>query len=202
MRSYAAAVTCLALCVASASAGITDYAIANDGDGAINCVVDSWADEGAETYSMTIVGDQFWGPGHMVGEFTVDNDPTVRVRNIIDNETSSAWIGYRVNVFLANPFMVSTAPADLLVYGPTDWTATLTQSATWNGTAYQAIIDYTGGTPIAVGETLDFGYKFIFQGTVQYCQEMIPISLAIPEPATMSLLAIGGLAALLRRKRS
>ena len=48
----------------------------------------------------------------------------------------------------------------------------------------------------AVMETLEFGYKISFLGSVQFCQEMVPV----PDPATLSLLSLGGLA-LLRRKR-
>ncbi|MCE5326009.1 MAG: PEP-CTERM sorting domain-containing protein [Planctomycetaceae bacterium] len=199
MRFITVAVACVALCAASANAGITGYTINNDGDGAINCALDSWIDEGEATYSMTIVGDQFWSPGHMVGEFVAPEDPSVRVRNIINNDTTFAWTSYRVNVYMNKVFTISTAPADLLVYGPAGWTATLTQQAApIVGGQYMAIIDYTGAAPLAINDTLDFGYKMSFLGSIQYCQEMIPI----PEPATMSLLAIGGLAALLRRKRN
>lgn len=170
--------------VSSAQADIIDWNCEDDGDGAIVCVA-QLGDKDGDEYPMSIEGNQFWSPGHMVGWFQTDtpDDPTIRVINTIDNETGFSWTAYRLNLFMSAPFTLSAA----VVYDPVDWTATITQQPIWNGTNYQGQIDYSGGTAIAPGGSLEFGYKMSFSGSTSYnfTQEMIPI----PEPSAGVLLA-------------
>ena len=58
-------------------------------------------------------------------------------------------------------------------------------------------LHFTGGTPVVNnGSSLDFSYQMSFLGGIQFEEEMVPM----PEPATLTLLGLGGLA-LVRRRR-
>jgi MYXO-CTERM domain-containing protein len=173
-----------------AQASITSWECANDGDGAINCVA-SWD---ANTYEMTITGAQSDTPGHMLGSFTTDTeeDPTVKMINAVDNDMWFDWTDYHINLYMSKTFTLSNAA----VSDPNDWTVSVTQPS-WNGTAYVGTIDYYAGTSVNIGDTIEFTYKMAFLGSISFTQEMIPT----PEPATLTLLALGGLA-LVRRRRS
>lgn len=185
-------------------ASIIGWGIADDGDGAIVCN-GSWD---AGTSTMGIVGNQYWGPGHMgtlplsaTAYFQTDTelDPTVTMRNTIDNDTGSSWSGYHINVYMNKAFSVSVATIYTPDTSEPGWSGSITVSpAVWNGSEYQAQVDYTGGTAIPDGGTIDFSYKMIFTGSVQYCQEMIPT--LVPEPGTF-VLALGGLLGLVALRR-
>jgi hypothetical protein len=200
MRAFSATLVCLALLswVAACPAGVIGVA-ADDGDGAINCT-GTWAANplwtpGSEldAGTMSIVGQQYWGPGHVGTEglddtayFAVNGDPTVKLITSIDNDTTFAWTGYHVNVYMDQPFTLSVPT---VTYD--SWTVanlgTYPLSAALVGGQYVATIDYVGGSPLPIGDTLDFSYKLTFTGSVHYCQEMFPI----PEPGTIALVLTG-----------
>ena len=172
----------------------------NDADGALNCVAGDLSYDGTN-YSTSITGDQFWGPGHMIGDVKTDTplDPTLILTTDDTNETSFAWTGYDVTVSMANSFtLTSTA----VIPPPGDWTIPTTPVA-WDPVTSQYVgqIDFTGGTPIAIGDDFEFTYKLKFSGSTSYSftQAMEPV----PEPSTIVLLGVGvlGLIACRRRNR-
>lgn len=192
-----------------AQADIITWNCDNDHDGAINCVQTGWQyDGGTQTYKLNIQGDQFWGPGHMVMDFTTDTvgDPTITFINQVQNDTTFAWTGYLINLTLdaATP-LTSYSVSNLAVTNPGNWTATITQPLTYTGVngsgqyEYVGHIDFEGGTPVGNGNELDFSYKVTFAGSTSYhaIQEMSPV----PEPGMIAVLVSGLLGLFVARRR-
>ena len=126
-------------------------------------------------------------------------DPTVTLRSAIDNDTGLPWSGYHVNIYMNKLFSVANATVYTPLTSEPGWSGSVSvSSAVWNGSAYQAQLDFTGGTPIPDGGILDFSYQMSFTGSVQYCQEMTPV--VVPEPG-ISALGLGGLVGMLVRRR-
>lgn len=180
-----------------AQAAITGITAADDGDGNLVCKFGGWKDvvvDQAPEYEMGITGNQYAGPGHILGTITTNTelDPTLRIINAIDNDTAFAWTGYQVNFSMSKPFTLSSVS----VLGPTGWTANYPTGSITTGTAAIVFTMPAGGTPIGVNDTITFSFKASFLGGASYAMEMTPT----PEPATMSLLALGGLAMLRKRR--
>jgi hypothetical protein len=176
------------LCCSVSNASITNVIYASDYDGAIDCK-NWWFDYGdIDNYALSMVGDQYVSPGHMLGTFEADSavDPTVRMRNTLDNDTSFDWTSFHVNIYLNTTFTLSSATN----YVPGDWTTVVTAPVS-TGTNFMGQVDFYSGSVVAIGDTLDFGYKISFTGSTSYSftQEFVPI----PEPGTFSLAAVGGL---------
>jgi hypothetical protein len=99
---------------------------------------------------------------------------------------------------MTKSFSISTS-----VIAPDDWTYEITQPVSGmplpnnNGTGWVGTIDYYIGTglPIGIGQSGDFGFKISFVGSVAFCTEQIPT----PEPATMTLFALGAIALIRKR---
>lgn len=134
------------------------------------------------------------GPGQMGGTITTSDplDPTLTIANSIDNDSSFAWTGYLVNVSMNTSFTILSAG----VSAPPGWTASITQPGAPVAGIYTGVINYVGGTPVAIAPApnsqLDFTYQVTFSGSTSYSltESVTPV----PEPATFSLLALGGLA--------
>ena len=146
------------MCCSTGKANITNVDYADDGDGAIVCPVYTWS--GSATWvGCQIAGDQYWGPAHVVGTIATDSasDPTLTLSSAINNDTSFTWTAYDVNVYMSSTFTLS----DVSVTTPGDWTVTSAlQPVLVNSPlgAYEAQIVFTGGTPVTVGNDLDFSY--------------------------------------------
>ena len=158
-----------------ANASITDWSANDDNDGAIVCDHDNTCFD-YDTNVLSIAGAQYWGPGHILGTFTTDTemDPTVTVRNIIGNDTGSAWTGYDIDVSMNKSFTLFNP----VVYSPGDWSvASVVQQSPSEWT-----VDLAAGTPVQDGQSLDFSYQMTFTGGVSYTQTMTPV----PEPSTLT----------------
>jgi hypothetical protein len=202
------AAACMLLVCASASrADIIAWTCDNDHDGAINCVVPAggWGYDAAEAlYNMQITGSQFCEPGHMVGQFTLDQnaDPTIKVANYVTNDTTFPWTAYRVDVTLQDAQFTFASES---VTAPDGWSvgSIIQPSLPDSSGNYTGTIYFQGGRPVANDgvDELDFNYKFSFTGSpggvYNYSQHMTPI----PEPGTMALLAGGLLAFVALRRR-
>jgi len=208
MKAFFATLAFLALLTwgTTCRAGVMGYA-ADDGDGAVTCT-GTWLAPGlgGEDDGTMLIQGQQWGPvGHIgkqdldeTARFEVNEDPTVKLRTIIDNDTAFAWTAYHVNIYMTQPFSISSVSVN---YGDTSeggwWGSATVTPAQQVGDEYVGQVDFSGGDPLLIGDSLDFSYKLTFTGSVHYCQEMIPI----PEPSMIAL-AISGLVGLLvvRRK--
>ena len=173
-----------------------DYA--DDGDGALTC---SYYWNLAE--ELTTTGNQYSAPGHMVGTLYADTpeDPTLIIRNILDNDTDFTWYSYSIAVSLNKSFVLS----DAIAYGPADWTSYITQPVFNSGSGlYVGQVSFNAGTPIQIGETFDFGYKMVFSGAVQYSfvQELAPSVEPVPEPSSWALMLFGMGALMIIRRLS
>jgi len=178
-----------------AGAGIISATAADDGDGVFTCIPVTVTQEAAPELTLTIDGvHNLWEPGHVLGVFTTDTeeDPTVKMLNSIENDTGFTWTDYHIKITMNKDFSIGAIANSL---APSNWITTITQP-TQVGSSWIGTIDYFAGTPVLVGESFDFGYSLSFLGSAQYCLEMVPT----PEPATMGLLLIGGLAVLRRRR--
>jgi hypothetical protein len=216
MRFSTVALFCVVLawaCVAKAD--IMSWTCDNDHDGAINCVATGWNyDQAADAYNLTVKGDQFWGPGHMLMDFTTDTaaDPTINSIHAITNDTPVAWTGYLATVTIdADTALTSYALSNQAVTLPGDWSATITQPLTYQGIVggkyeYVGKIDFGAGTPIATGDELDFKYKITFAGATSYhtIEDLTPIPNFVPEPSMLVFLGIGavGLLGYIKRRRA
>jgi hypothetical protein len=145
-------------------------------------------------------GVQEWGPAHVEGDFITNTpeDPIVWIMEDVENSTSFTWTGYEFNIYMNKTFTISNATA------PTGWNYTVTAPtsghtfphSTETGWMGSVMFNSTSGNEIEIGETGTFGVRINFAGTVAFCTEQTPI----PEPATLAILGLGGLA-LLRRKK-
>jgi hypothetical protein len=192
------------LCCTVSRANITSINYADDGDGAINCTPYTWTGSQA-SWTCPVNGDQFWGPGQVVGTITTDSatDPKLTLDDQIVNDSGFSWTSYDVNVYLSQSFTLSAVDVTL----PPDWTvSSFAQPTLVNSPlgAYEAQMVFSSGTPVQVGQELDFNYSISFTGATSYSftEEVIPV----PEPAIFALVPVGallwgGFVAGLRRKR-
>lgn len=185
----------LVLCAgAVANAEIVDWNCDADGDGAI--VMNSIGfDDPTDT--LTCNGTQHWKPAHILGDFTTDTelDPIVWARNTIFNDSEVApfsWTDYHINITMNKTFSIlSTATME-------GWTCNNITQPTQSGSLWTGTVDFLKsgtGLPVNIGDWGQFDVKFSFLGSINFTMEMIPT----PEPTTLSLLLLSGLALLRRR---
>jgi len=206
MRRFSAFLCCfilLFLATPCVNASITGWSCSDDGDGAIVMHPTGWADNGNHDYSYSMSCAQYWYPGHLLGDFTTDTqeDPTVRIIEDVSNDTTFDWTDYHITIGMTQNFSFVTS--GLLT--PANWNASVTAVTagilpnTNNVAGYVGTINYvmgTGGSPVVIGDDGTFGFKVSFSGTTDFTTEQIPT----PEPTTIALLGLGGLALIKRRR--
>jgi hypothetical protein len=166
----------------TARANVTGISYATDGSGAVNCPIYTWPGGTA----INIYGYQYWGPGNINFNVTTDSsgDPTLTLGNAIVNDTSFAWTGYEVSVTMGQTFSLSSA----LVTVPPNWTvSSVMQPGAPVAGMYTGNIFFSAGTPVQIGQSLDFSYNLSFLGSVAFTETLTPT----PEPGTCSLLLAG-----------
>ncbi len=142
-------------------AGVVGVA-ADDGDGAVVCTgtwtaTPGWTPESeTDAGTMAIVGDQYWGPGHIGTEglddaahFTVDGiRPSSCGRRSITTRASLGRV-YLVNIYMDQPFTVSMPTVYTPDTSEPGWTVgSYDATATLVSGHYKASVNYVGGTPI------------------------------------------------------
>ena len=208
MNRYSGAILCILLllfAVPTVNASIVGWNCAPDGDGAITMSYTNLTfDSGTGEYLLDMDGAQHGYPAHLAGDFTTDEsgDPTVRILEGIDNDTSFAWSDYHITIGMNNITFAISSTSGLVM--PAGWFAVVTAPVAGNmpnngGPGYVGIIDYYIGTgsAVAINDSADFGFKISFTGSTVFSTEQIPT----PEPATVILLGLGAVS-VIRRKRA
>jgi hypothetical protein len=138
-----------------------------------------------------------WGNGQVGGTIYTDStlDPTLTLVHNINNATGIAWNAYHVTVFMPNTFTLSAAS----VAAPAGWSASITAPVAVVG-GFQGQIDYSAGTIVAPGGTLNFQYDLTFANGLAFNFTESDAPGLVPEPSTISLALLGGLAAFRLRK--
>jgi hypothetical protein len=204
---FVSVVATLACCSIS-QASITNAWWVDNGSGALVC--STWTYLG-DSLSMSGVQHSTTVPGKMLGwvQTSDPSDPTLTLGSAVNNDSGQAWIGYQVDVVMINPFTFVAPGPSVSNPLPNDWSVasviapTLQVGGTYDG-KYLGTINYAGGTQVAVGDELDYVYSIHFTGSSSYSftQEAIPQIAPVPEPSTITLLAIGGLAFAMRLRRN
>jgi hypothetical protein len=181
-----------------ADAGIVSWNLSDDGVIVVDRSV--LTNTGVCEYDLEIGGSHVGNLGHLFGEFVTDADPdpTVRILEDVENDTTFAWTDYHIAIGMNKTFTI--LETGLMM--PDGWTAVITPVASdmplpSGGTGWVGMVDFYQGTgdAVVIGDTGTFGFKVNFDGSVQYCTQQYPT----PEPATLALLGLGAFA--LRRRK-
>jgi hypothetical protein len=152
-------------------------------------------------YDLAVSGVQNFYPAHVNGDFTTDEsgDPIVWIVESVENNTGFTWTDYHIDIGMDQPFSI------IGVVAPLNWTYSVSGPSyplplpgnDYHGDGWVGTVNYDIGTgsSIPVGSSGNFGIVVSFSGDVAFCTAQVPT----PEPATIALLALGGLA-LLRRQ--
>lgn len=115
MGRYSSTILCILLLLfaaTTANASIVSWDCNDDGDGAIvmnqpSIVLTPVGDE----YELAMDGVQNRYPAHVEGHFTTDTelDPTVRIIEDVENNTTFAWTDYHIVMGMSHTFSFVTS---------------------------------------------------------------------------------------------
>lgn len=195
MKFRALAIAVALLAIASfGHAAIIGNTLQADGDGVITCQTSCFEQVGAHDYKLQIDGvHNEWKPGHILGDIITDSeqDPSMTLSHLINNDTGSPWTDYHVKVTMNKTFTI-----DNVTIANPGWTS-VTTAPVQVGADWIGYVDYYAGEPIPVAGSIGFSYRMNFLGSVAFCEEMIPT----PEPSTFVLLGCGLVGLLIARRR-
>jgi hypothetical protein len=208
LRIFAIIVALLAG-VTFSRADIIGNTIADDHDGVIVCNTYGFQTIAPHEFSLNIDGQHMIrATGDLLGTIYTDTpqDPKLTLFHSIDNDTGFTWTDYHAVICLDKTFTIDNISAGGLGDAGGDWTWAVTQP-TLVGGLYVGEVDYFAGTAIPSaadpdnplpGNTLDFGYRLTFAGTVAFAEHLTPSP--VPEPGTLALLLCGLGAVAVRRR--
>ena len=199
MRLWAA-VACLCLMGGAASAGFIVGTIDADlpDPGSPHGQAPAWAQppscffdhvtEDAGRGMLTLT-ELFAGPGTLpvVVSGATDADPIMTIDKDVENATGFTWTGYVISLpeTEANKFVGTPTSDSMTLTGQTDY-----------------VLTFSDPTGVPSGSTVSFSFEVLIPSTGPFSftltQQSVP---PIPEPTSLALLALGGIALVTRRKR-
>lgn len=172
-------------------ANITNVYFQDDGDGAISCPLYTWNGSATAVTAPVDGIENRAGAAQILGNITLDSatDPALTLNSAINNNTGFEWTAYNVNVYMSSSFTLTGVNVTI----PDGWSVNVVQPSPFASDygTYKGQLQFTGGTPVALGNGLSFTYTLNFSGyeSFSFCQEMTPV----PEPGAFSFLAMGSL---------
>ena len=175
------------------------------------CNVSSWSGG-----MLSMSGTQYGSSATMVGgvQTTSESDPTLTLSSAVNNDTGGAWIAYQVNVIMSIPFSFVTPGPTVGTPNPSgavdnppidDWMVSMVVAPSLQVSGpyagmYEGTLDYSSGTPVGIGDELDYLFSIQFSGATSYTftEQVIPTITEVPEPGALALAGIGGLLFALR----
>lgn len=116
-----------------------------------------------------------------------DMDPVLSISKDVMNDTGTTWIGYDITLDTtgSNTFVLGTATSDRLILSSESTSA----------------LSFGLPSPVADGEMANFSFDVLIPTMGPFVFTLTQTPVPIPEPGTISLMALVGLAFVRRRRR-
>ncbi len=173
-------------------ADITNTTFSAYSDGVMSCKFGTLTPLGDHNFQQSVDADQYiFATGDMWGDILSDSDadPSLTLNHTIDNDTAYIWTDYHLTITLDKTFTLS----GVNVANP-GWYSVVT-APSQVGSDWIGYIDYYSGTPVGIGQILNFGYTMTFTGSASFSEDLTPTT-SVPEPTAAGcfLLGLGALA--------